>query len=228
MRGVYLFILYDKYIIPTSLRDPSLGIKDNSLISPFDIGLNLGQDVVQIIEALDIRGQGIGGVSANRDTDGGQADLIEASIHRPPLNCNDDYRGLPAFQWIQAQISISSGNYRPDIGIAQVVLAQRISDRQSHLLLAQGDTEHDGLSRIKEPPDMILQPEDPSSICSYALEDTIAIEKTMIENRNRSVFSWNIFTININKAHRESCISIITKDKCILIESMGLLWKEGS
>jgi len=66
------------------------------------------------------------------------------------------------------------------------------------------------------------------SICSYALEDTIAIEKTMIENRNRSVFSWNIFTININKAHRESCISIITKDKCILIESMGLLWKEGS
>ena len=60
MRGIDFFILYNKYIVPTPLGYPSLSIKDDGLISPFDIGLYLGQDVVQIVEALDIWGRASG------------------------------------------------------------------------------------------------------------------------------------------------------------------------
>jgi len=38
---------------------------------------------------------------------------------------------------------------------------------------------------------MILQPEDPSLIGSYALEDPIPIQKPVIEDRDRSPFRRN-------------------------------------
>jgi len=45
---------------------------------------------------------------------------------------------------------------------------------------------------------MILEPEDAPSIGSYALEDSISIEESVIEDLNRSLFRRNKLSVKIN------------------------------
>jgi hypothetical protein len=51
---------------------------------------------------------------------------------------------------------------------------------------------------------MILQPEDTPSIGSYTLEDPVAIQKPVIEDRNRGLLSRNKLPVKINKTHMAS------------------------
>jgi len=62
-------IFDDEDIVATPLRDPPLGIQDYGFVASLDVSLDLGQDVVQIVEALDVWRQGIWRVAADGDAD---------------------------------------------------------------------------------------------------------------------------------------------------------------
>ncbi|VVB73015.1 Uncharacterised protein [uncultured archaeon] len=64
---------------------------------------------------------------------------------------------------------------------------------------------------------MILQSENAAAIGPYALENTVTIKKSMIEDRDCGLFGRDKFSVNINEIHRASPYRGMAKNKCILI-----------
>ena len=86
---------------------------------------------------------------------------------------------------LRPRFAHASGNEQPDVSVLEVILPQSFKYGLNYFFFPHRNCESDVVCRFVEPIDMFLQFEDDPVVSSNTLEDAVAVEETMIENRNR-------------------------------------------
>ena len=97
-------------------------------------------------------------------------------------------RGARAQRRIQSEVAASARDHQAHIAIVELILADGFQDRLDQAGLFQRNFEADGLCGIVKTIDVLRQAEYPAVIEPDALKDAVAIEQTMIEDRNLGFF----------------------------------------
>ena len=84
----------------------------------------------------------------------------------------------------EAQIPLAARHDEADVTVLEFVAADRLEQSLGHLLAVERDHHADRRGRLVKALDVLLQAEDPAVVKADALEDTIPVEKAVIEDRN--------------------------------------------
>src|SRR5208337_1091736 len=84
-------------------------IKEYRLVPSFVVCLDLRKDVVEIIEAFDIRRHGFCRVPADRDRHSPEALLVQVTVHCTPCHGNDNNRRFRAFARVKPEVPDAAG-----------------------------------------------------------------------------------------------------------------------
>ena len=151
-----LAVLDNVEIVTGTFREVPVRVKEDRLVPALVVRLDLGKDIVEVVQTLDIGGQALGGIAADRDGDPLETFLVQVAIHRTPCNGNDDNRWFWAFSRVKPEVANAAGDDRADVGVLQVVPAQRLTDRRGHLLFCYWRLDVDRLCRIIEPVNVLF------------------------------------------------------------------------
>src|SRR5207248_11231990 len=109
---------------------------------------DLGEDVVEVIEALDARGDGVGVVADDAGGDDGHAFVVHlARVELDGLG-NDEGGGARAFVGIEAQVPRAAGDDQADVAVGQVVGLDRLLHGGGQLFSGVRDGQPDGFGGI--------------------------------------------------------------------------------
>ena len=86
------------------------------------------------------------------------------------------------FRGIEAEVADATRDDVADVGLAEPGAAHRLLGDGDHLGLGHRDGEPDGLGRVVEPVEVLLEPEDLPAVDADSLEDAVAVEQAVIED----------------------------------------------
>ena len=184
---VELPVLDDEDVVAGTLGDLALVVEHQGFEAAGIGPLDLGQDVVQVVERLDPRVDGVGVIARRCRRDDLQAMLVKLRGVEADLVGDDDDLRIGRLPGVEAQAAGAPGDDDADVGIRELVGGQRVDDGVGHLLAGHGDLEMDGLGRFIQPVDMLLEPEDAARVGADALEDAVAVEQTVVEDADLGV-----------------------------------------
>src|SRR5215470_7380247 len=95
---------------------------------------------------------------------------------------DDDHTRIFALLRIQTQIANSTRNDQTNVPVTQMILSDCFKQRVRHFLSGHGNLEANRTRRIPKTLQVLFQAKNPTVIKTYPLENSIAIEQTMIEH----------------------------------------------
>src|SRR6185503_16443399 len=102
--------------------------------------------------------------------------------------CHNDYHArIFALLRIQTQVTNSACDDQTNVTVTQMILPDRFKQRLCHFLPGHGNLETNRARRIPKALQVLLQAKNAAVIKTYALENSVAVEQTMIEHRNLCV-----------------------------------------
>src|SRR5262249_12964106 len=122
--------------------------------------LDLGHDVVEVIQRLDARIERVGVIADRADRYNLHAVFVDfGRVQRNVVHDDDDLR-IARFARIQAEIAGPGGDDQADVTVALIVCFDRAGNRLHHLFTMKGDFELDAPGSLIEPIDVFAQTED--------------------------------------------------------------------
>src|SRR3972149_5909972 len=167
---------------------------------PVLIRLDPGHDLVQVVEGLDARAQGL-----RRDAPVARSDEPKAVLvlllriqRNRWLRDDHDRRAPLALPWVEPEVPRAAGHDRSDVPVDEVVPTARLDDELGELLLRARDPEVDRLRALVHPLDVALELEDPPVVCPDPLENAVPVQKSVVENRHLCVGGWVKLAVNVD------------------------------
>ncbi len=150
-------------------------------------GFDFGQNIVQVIEALDLRRQRLGMIAQRAGADDAQAVFVQ--FRRIKLNFigNDYYLTFFADQRVQPQVAHAAGDDQADVAVLDVVGGDRLADVILERFLIERHRQSYGMGGGEQTVNMRIVFKNLAVIYADALEDAVAIEQTMIKNGDLGV-----------------------------------------
>src|SRR5204863_1850918 len=87
---------------------------------------------------------------------------------------------------------------QPNVSIAQMILPNGFEYRLRHIPHRHGNFETNRARRIPQSMEMFLEPEDTPDVKANAIEDSIAVKQTVIQDRDLRVRFRIKFSIDVN------------------------------
>src|SRR5437773_11271901 len=173
----------DEDVLRARLRDVAVDVEHERLIGAVLVRLDLGHDVVQIVEGLDRWAQALRRHAAIRRGHDLEAALVDAAEEVDArLRDYDDARpglGLPR---VEAQVPGPAGDDRANVPFPHVVPAAGVEDDLRQRLLGMRDLEVDRLRAVEEPLQVPLELEDPAVVGPDAFEDAVPVQEAVVEH----------------------------------------------
>ena len=118
-------------------------------------------------------------------------------IKRDRGNNNNYARGLTLLR-IQTQIANPTRDQQPHVTIPQMILPDRFEERLRHALLRHWNFQADRASRIPQPIKMFAESKNTTIIETNPLENSVAVQETIVENGDFRVGFRKKLSINVN------------------------------
>ena len=118
-------------------------------------------------------------------------------IKRDRGNNNNYARGLTLLR-IQTQIANPTRDQQPHVTIPQMILPDRFEERLRHALLRHWNFQADRASRIPQTIQMFSQPENAPIIKTNPLENSVAVQQAVVEDRDFCVRLGVKFSVDVN------------------------------
>ncbi len=99
---------------------------------------------------------------------------------------NDDLR-LFAEIGVEPERARAARNHQADVAIGNLIGLAGVDHRLHHFLLGHRDFQRNGLGRIVEAVDMLIEQEHPPVVGADALEHAVAIQQPMVEHRHHRI-----------------------------------------
>src|SRR5262249_51217008 len=158
------------------------------LLGPGARRLGAGQDVGQVVEGLDRGGELVGPALADRGGDELEALLVEAlGVELDLVGDDDEGSTLLALPHVEAEVADAARDHEADVGVLEPVGAHGLEEGLLDLLERQGQGQEDGLGRLLEALEVLVEAEDASVVGADALEDAVAVEDAVVEDRDLGV-----------------------------------------
>jgi hypothetical protein len=183
-RGDHGLAAHDEEVVARGFGDEALRVEQDRFHAAGVDGLDLGQHVVEVVQALDLGAHRLRVVADRAHGDDGQPLLVERP--RVELNGggNDDDLGPPAHVRVQAQGPDAARHHQPDVAVHRAVGPAGADHGAGHGLATEGNGEVYGLGGAVQPVQVLLQHEDAAAVGADALEDAVAVEQAVIEHRD--------------------------------------------
>lgn len=138
----------DENIVGGALGDVAVVIEHDRLGHAGVGGFDFGENVVQIIQALDAWGDGVGMVADHRGDDDRHSLLIHLSgVHLNGVGDDED-RGLGTFIGGQTEIASATRDDDANIGIGKIIGFEGLLDGRFDLSRGKGNGQADGTGGI--------------------------------------------------------------------------------
>ena len=147
-------------------------------------GLDLGHDVVEVIQRLHHRAQRPVGDPPGRAGHDLESLLVALGRIEGDLCSDDDDRRLRTMLRAQPEIPLPAGHDEADVAVLEFVATDCFEQRFRHRGTIKRDHHVDGGSRLIESLDVLLETEDLATVKTNSLEDPVPVEKAVIEHRN--------------------------------------------
>ena len=174
-RGVHLVAIDDEYVVAGALGHVALSVEHDGLLVTGGVGLDLGEDVVEVVERLDRRIDCVVMVTRRCDRHDLHALLVQAWRVKLDLVGDDDHLRVGAAVGVQAKRAGAPGDDQPNVAVGDAVSAAGLHRGIHQLLMRHRDVEQDGLGGIKKAVDVFLELEYPAVIGADALEHPVAV-----------------------------------------------------
>src|SRR5271165_4261 len=166
----------DEDVVACTLGNLALVIEHERFEAAGIGALNLGKNVVQVVERLDPGVDGIRVVARRARRDDLQSMLVKFLGVEADLVGDDDDLGVSRFPGVKAQASGAPRDDDADVGVQELVDGQSVNDRPGHFFPSHGDLEKDGRGRVIKPVHMLLKSEDLARVGPNSLEDPVAVQ----------------------------------------------------
>jgi len=191
-------ILDDEDVVACTFDDISLVVQHERFSRTNQVGLDLRQDVVEIVERLHPWVKRIRQVAARRYADDRQAVLVRLLRVQRELLDDDDNVRFRATSRIEAEIAGTAGYDETDVTVAQSVPANRLDKRLLHLFIGEGNFERDRFRGIIEPVQVLLALEDVAVVDADSLEYAVSIQEAVVIHRDLRILLGYKFAVQIN------------------------------
>ena len=181
-RGEHDTLAHGEDIVGRALGDLAFMVEHQGLDTPGLEPLELGHDVVEVVERLDPwRERGRMRSLRGRGHDP-QAPFVElAGIEADRVGDHDHLRMGGAIG-VEAERSRAARDDEADIAIGEFVGGERVVDRLGHRLLRHRDFQRDRPGAVPEAVEVRFHPEHPARVAPHPLEDAVAVKEPMIED----------------------------------------------
>ena len=166
------------------LRQHADGVQQQRLIRATPPGLALRQCVVQVVQALDVRIEDVGGRAPHvhgDETDAGSQLVLGVDAH---ATGNAEQARPRAGGGIHTERTLTAGRDQPRVGLAVAVGAQRRQHDLARGLRAPGQRQADLPGGGGEAREVPVELEHAAVIHADALEDAVAVEEPVVGDRN--------------------------------------------
>ena len=163
-------VLDEEKVVARALGDIALFVEHDRLKRIGLDRLDLGHDVVEVVERLDLWHQGTRCWTTRRAGDDRKAFLVMLVGVELDRRCDDEHRWLFAKVGIQAQLPCSARYDEADVTVGQTIGRHRVAGELADLFLRPRHVDHDRTRRIKQAPDVFLESEDPAIVKPDALK----------------------------------------------------------
>lgn len=197
-RGQELVAFDDENVVAGAFGHEALGVEHDGFLATAVGRLDLGEDVVQVVERFDGRVQ-----SAVQVARGGHGDDFEALAIillgvKLDLVRDDDDRGVFAAVRVEAERARAAGHDQADVTVPEFVAAAGFDHGFHDPRVRERERQEDGLGGIEQPVDVFLELEHATVVGANAFEHAVPVKQPVIENRNLRVPFAVIFPVNID------------------------------
>jgi len=175
-------------------------------------GFPFSQDVVQKVSGFDLGRECTGQVPSRFGDDQAHAGLVLLGWGRLKWFGHDHHGGDRAESRIEADIAGSSGNGDTEICVGafvpDVIPRHGFMKERWPPVFGNWDGQTDRVRRPAKPSEVLVPHEDPAPVGANRLIDTIAVEKTMVEDGDDGLLLFHEPIIEINP-HRQVCFNAL-------------------
>ena len=144
---------------------------------------HFGQDVVEIIERLDLRTNGVRTVAAHGAGNQGQPVFIYVRIVQGDFIRNDEDAGPFAVEWVKSQIADAAGNHQTDIAVVQAGGRDRFAYGVGEFFLSVRNIQQQIMGAVVQAVHVVFQAENALVIEPDTFKNAVSIECAVVENR---------------------------------------------
>src|SRR3989442_999852 len=170
-------------VLGARLGNIAVDVEHERFIRAVLVRLDLGHDVVQIIQGLDRRAEALGRDASVRRRDDLEAALVDlAEEIDARLRDHDDARTGLALPRIEAEIARPACDDRADVSFPDVVASARLQDDPCELLFRMRELQVDRFRTLEESVQVALELEDAAVVRADAFEDPVTVQQAMVED----------------------------------------------
>ena len=111
---------------------------------------------------------------------------------------DDDHLRIAGAVGIEAQRAGAAGDDQADVAVLDAVGRERVVDGLGHRLARHRNFEPDGLGRVPEPIEVLVEAEDLAAVAADALEDAVAVEQAVIVDADLGVFFVEELAVDVD------------------------------
>ncbi len=175
-----LAVLDDEDVVAGALADVTIDVEHDGLIAADINGLDLGQDVVEVVEAFDARVKAGDWGSGTLGDDDAHALLVFLFRVELDLIGDADDAGDGALAWVQAQSAVAAGNQQADVAFNDSVGLDAVTQNLHHCLAGKWDFHVDGLGGAPQTLHVLAALEDLALVDADALKDAVAVKQAVV------------------------------------------------
>jgi hypothetical protein len=169
-------------VVTGALGHVPLQVEHDGFLDTGADGFHLGHDVVQVVEALDARIERFGMVARRGHGHDVQTRFVEGGGVELDGGRDADHAGLGAQVGVESQIAHAAADDQTDVAVGDAVATAAFHDNIRHLFRSDRNCQADGFCRFVQAHDVGFEPEDLAVVGANALEDTVAVEESMVED----------------------------------------------
>ena len=167
-------------------------------------GLDLGEDVVEVVQRFDARVERVGMVAHDAGRDDFQAVLVELRRIETNVIDNDDDLRVGRLARVEAEAAGPARHDQADVAVLLGVGLDRVQHGVAHLLARQRDFQRDVLGAVVEAFDVLAEAEDLAGVDADALENAVAVEEAVVEDADAGVGLVEELAVDVDLGHRSA------------------------
>ncbi len=191
-------VLHDEQVVAGAFGHEPFRVQHHRLLDAGVVRLDLGEDVVEIIQRLDGRVQRAVQIARRRHGHDFHAALVKFRRIKLDFVRDDDDRRTFAASRIQTERAHAARHHEPDIAVAQSIFPAGLDGRLHELGVRHREFEQNRLGGTKQPVNVFLELEHAAMISADALKNAVAVKQPVIEHGHLRVALAVIFAVNEN------------------------------
>src|SRR5262249_26626805 len=200
-RSAQQTVLDEKDIVSGAFGHLALVVEHEGFLTAGAVGLDLGEDVVEVVERLDPRAQRVGVVADDRRGDDLHAFFVELGwIEADVIDDDDDLR-VGTLVGVEAEGAGAAGDDETDVAVLLALGLDGPQDFLVHAVARPGDLQVEVFGALVEAFDVLVKAEDLAGVDTDALENAVAVEQAVVVDRDGGAGLVDELAVDVDLGH---------------------------